>query len=203
MHRSLLVAIGVLASALAFGCRDNIGVTDSAIGAAPSFKATIERFEAPWPEVFVDEASGLTMVAGATPEELPDLCAAQGFTEVADFLLVTHPTRDGGTVIHARIKDQDQGVIVWQATASDICEELVFAGVEPLAGTARMMFTDNDFAGTSSHTDSFGERIEGTVTNPTTGQRYHIAFAFRLVVLPDGTVKVPIGSFVRLKPIGG
>ena len=122
---------------------------------------------------------------------------------MADFLLVTHPSQKGDTVIHARIKDQDQNVMVWQAPASDICEELVFAGVEPLAGTARMTFTDNDFAGTSSHTDSFGQRIEGTLTNPTTGQRYHLASAFRVVVLPDGTPKFPIPNFVRLNPIGG
>jgi hypothetical protein len=192
----------VLASAPTFGCRD-IGGSESALGPAPAFAATIERFEAPWPTVFVDFNSGLTLVAGATPEELPALCAAQGFTEVADFLLVTHPSQKGDTVIHARIKDQDQNVMVWQATASDICEELVFAGVEPLAGTARMTFTDNDFAGTSSHTDSFGQRIEGTVTNPTTGQRYHLVSAFRVVVLPDGTPKFPIPNFVRLKPIGG
>ena len=205
MRRSLILLTAALAAApLELACDDRPGVTDSALGTAPAFAASVDRFEAPWPEVFVDEASGITMVAGATPEELPDLCAAQGFTEVADFLLVTHPTRDGGTVIHARIKDQDQGVIVWQATASDICEELVFAGVEPLAGTAQMTFTDNDFAGTSSHTDSFGERIEGTVTNPTTGQRYHLASAIRVVVLPDGTVKVPRSIIsVRLKPIGG
>jgi hypothetical protein len=199
----LTVSTGVVAGGLALGCGDRPGVNDPSTGAVPSFAATVDRFEAPWPEVFVDFASGLTLVAGATPEELPALCAAQGFTEVADFLLVTHPSQNGSTVIHARIKDQDQNVMVWQAAAGDICEELVFAGVQPLAGTARMTFTDNDFAGTSSHTDSFGERIEGTVTNPATGQRYHLEAAYRVVVLPDGTQKVPTHPFVQLTPIGG
>jgi hypothetical protein len=203
MRRSLLLSTAALAGSLGLGCDDHPGVTDSALGPTPSFKATIQRFEAPWPTVFVDFASGLTLVAGATPEELPALCAAQGFTEVVDFLLVTHPSQHGDTVIHARIKDQNQNVIVWQAAAEDICEELVFAGVEPLSGTARLTFTDNDFAGTSSHADSFGQRIEGTVTNPTTGQRYHLTSAFRVVVLPDGTPKFPIPNFVRLTPIGG
>jgi hypothetical protein len=203
MHRSLLLSTAALAGALGLGCDDHPSVTEPASSTAPSFKAAIDRFEAPWPTVFVDFNSGLTLVAGATPDELPGLCVDQDFTEVADFLLVIHPSQHGDTVIHARIKDQNQSVIVWQATAENICEELVFAGVEPLAGTARMMFTDNDFAGTSSHTDSFGQRIEGTVTNPATGQRYHLESAYRVVVLPDGTVKVPIDNFVRLTPIGG
>jgi hypothetical protein len=64
--------------------------------------------------------------------------------------------------------------------------------VQPLAiGTA------------SSHTDSFGERIEGTVTNPTSRQRYHLEAAYHVVVLPDGTVKVLSDRFVHLTPIGG
>ena len=200
---TLTVSTGLVAGTLALGCDDHPGVTDSNRGVAPSFATTIDRFEAPWPEIFVDVGSDITLVAGASPAELPALCAAQGFTEAADFLIVTHPSQDGGTVIHARIKDQDQSVIVWQEAAEDICEELVFADVQPLSGTARMMFTDNDFAGTSSHTDSFGERIEGTVTNPTTGQRYHLEAAYHVVVLPDGTTKVLSDRFVRLTPIGG
>jgi hypothetical protein len=205
-NRNLLmrtISTGVVASALALGCGDRAGVNDPSTGAAPSFAATIDRFEAPWPEIFVDVGSDLTLVAGATPEELPDLCAAQGFTEAADFLLVTHSSPNGGTVTHARIKDQDQSVIVWEAAAGDICEELVFADVQPLAGTARMTFTDNDFAGTSSHADSFRERIEGTVTNPTTGQRYHLEAAYHVVVLPDGSLGTLRDRFVRLTPIGG
>jgi hypothetical protein len=207
MHRSLLPVIGVLAGTLASGCRDNTGITDSAAGPAPSFAASVERFEAPWPTVFVDEASGLTLVAGATfdPQQLFDiLCVGEDFTEVAGGIIVAHPSQHGDTVLHANIHDQDQSVIVWESTSQDICDDLVIPEVPPLAvGTARLTFTDNDFAGTSSHTDSFGQRIEGTVTNPTTGQRYHLTSAFRVVVLPDGTLKVPTGIFVQLKPIGG
>ena len=65
-----------------------------------------------------------------------------------------------------------------------------------------MTFTDNDFAYTSSHADAFGERIEGTVTNPETGQRYHLKAAYHVVALPDGTVKILSDRFVRLTPIG-
>ena len=31
----------------------------------------------------------------------------------------------------------------------------------------------------------------------------HLASAFRVLVLPDGSVKNPTDNFVRLKPIGG
>jgi hypothetical protein len=203
----LTISTGVVAGALALGCGDRTGVTDPAPGTAPSFGAAVDHFEAPWPEIFVDPETGLTLLAGATfdLQQLFDiLCVGQDFTEVADWLAVTHPTSGGSTVTHVRIKDQDQSVIVWGAASQDICNELVIPEVPPLAvGTARMMFTDNDFAGTSSHTDSFGQRIEGTVTNPATGQRYHLQAAYRVVVLPDGTQKVPTHPFVQLTPIGG
>ena len=204
--RILTVSTGVVGSALALGCADRSGVTDPA-GPAPTIGAAVDQFEAPRPEIFVDHESGLTLEAGATfdPEQLFGIfCPGNPFTEVSDWLAVTHPTSGGGTVTHVRIEDQDQNVIVWGAVVGDICDDLVIPEVPPLAvGTARMMFTDNDFAGTSSHTDSFGQRIEGTVTNPATGQRYHLEAAYRVVVLPDGTQQVPIHPFVRLTRIGG
>lgn len=204
--RSLTISTAVVGSALALGCGDRTGITDPGPGTAPSFGTAVDQFEAPWPEIFVDPETGLSLLAGATfdPQQLFDiLCVGRDFTEVAHWLAVTHPT-SGGTVTHVRIKDQDQNVIVWGAASEDICDEVVIPEVPPLAvGTARMTFTDNDFAGTSSHTDSFGQRIEGTVTNPATGQRYHLEAAYRVVVLPDGTQKVPTHPFVQLTPIGG
>ena len=205
--RRFFLLLTPAASALAFACSDNAGVTDPAAGVAPSFGAAVDRFEAPWPEIFVDPQSGLTLLAGATfdPQQLFDIiCVGRDFTEVADWLAVTHPTSGGASVTHVRIKDQDQSVIVWGAASEDICDELVIPEVPPLAvGTARLTFTDNDFAGTSSHADAFGQRIEGTVTNPTTGQRYHLTAAYHVVVLPDGTAKVLQDRFVRLTPLGG
>jgi hypothetical protein len=201
----LTISTGVVATALALGCGDRAGVNDPSTATAPSFAATVDRFEQPWFERFIDRESGLTLLAGETLDQLPDLCAGGDFVETADWLVVTHPTKDDGTVIHARIRDQDQSVLVWgTAVDQSVCQELFLEGVPPLAvGTARMTFTDNDFAGTSSHTDSFGQRIEGTVTNPATGQRYHLEAAYRVVVLPDGTQKVISDRFVRLTPIGG
>jgi hypothetical protein len=202
----LTVSPGVVASALTLGCGDRTGVTEPVRGTAPSYGAAVDRFQAPWPEVFVDPETGLTLVAGAAfdPEQLFEIfCPGLPFTERADWLAVTHPGGGGGTVTHVRIKDQDQSVIVWAATPADICEELILTDVPPLAvGTARLTFTDNDFAGTSSHADSFGQRIEGMVTNPTTGQRYHLEMAYRAVALPDGTFMFTVTPFVRLTPIG-
>ena len=200
----LAISTGIVASALALGCGDNAGVTGPATQTRPSFGAEVSRFEAPWVNVFADASAGLTLLAGATLDELPDLCAGGEFTEVADWLLVFHPSKGGETVIHARIKNQELSVIVWGTASDDICGEL--QGVPPVAvGTVHEMFTDNDFAGTSSHADSFGDRIEGTVANPATGQRYHLKVGVppRVVVLPDGTVKVPVEPFIRLTPIGG
>jgi hypothetical protein len=204
--RPFFLLLTPAASALALACSDNAGVTDPA-AVVPSFAAAVNRFDAPWPEIFVDPETGLTLLAGATfdLEKLFDiLCVGRDFTEVADWLAVTHSTSGGSTVTHVRIEDQDQSVIVWGVASEDICNELVIPEVPPLAvGTARLMFTDNDFAGTSAHADAFGQRIEGTVTNPTTGQRYHLEAAYHVVVLPDGTLGVLRDRFVRLTPIGG
>jgi hypothetical protein len=198
------ITAAALAAALALGCGDNDGVTSPATQTRPSFGAEVIRFEAPWENHFADASAGLTLLAGATLDELPDLCAGGGFTKVADWLLVVHPSKGGETVLHARIKNDELSVVVWGTATDDICGDL--QGVAPLAvGTVHEMFTDNDFAGTGSHADSFGDRIEGTVANPATGQRYHLKVGIpgRLVVLPDGTVKVPVGAFIRLTPIGG
>src|SRR6185312_12192438 len=137
------------------------------------------------------------------PQQLFDIiCVGRDFTEVADWLAVTHPTSGGASVTHVRIKDQDQSVIVWGAASEDICDDLVIPEVPPLAvGTARLTFTDNDFAGTSGHADSFGERIEGTVANSLTGQRYHLTAAFRFIGQPNGPPKVLQAPFVQLTPI--
>ncbi|MFL5494257.1 MAG: hypothetical protein ACJ8DC_07735 [Gemmatimonadales bacterium] len=201
---TLTISTGVVASALALGCGDRQGVNDPSTGTIPSFGATVDRFEQPWFERFIDPESGLSLLAGVTLDQLPDICAGGDFVETADWLVVAHPTHDG-TVFHVRIRDQNQSVLVWgTAVEQSVCQELFLQGVPPLAvGTARMTFTDNDFAGTSSHADSFGQRIEGTVTNPATGQRYHLEAAYRAVALPGGTFKLPVAPFVRLTQIGG
>ena len=204
--RPFLLLLMPAAGALALACSDNAGVTDPTV-VVPSLAAAVDQFDAPWPEIFVDPETGLTLLAGATfdVQRLFDiLCVGENFTEVADWLAVTHPASGGSTVTHVRIEDQDQSVIVWGAASEDICNELVIPEVPPLAvGTARLMFTDNDFAGTSEHADAFGQRIEGTVTNPTTGQRYHLEAAYHVVVLPDGSLGTLRDRFVRLTPLGG
>jgi hypothetical protein len=173
--------------------------------ATPSFGAAVDRFEAPWPERFIDRESGLSLSAGASLDQLSDICAGGDFTDPAEWLVAAHPTHDAGTVYHVRIREMEQSVTVWGvAVEESICQELFLQGVQPVAvGTVHMIFRDNDFAGTSSHTDSWGERIEGTVTNPATGQRYHLEAAYHVVVLSDGTVKFVQEPLIRLTPIGG
>lgn len=207
MRRSPFLYTAALAGVLLLGCGERPGVTEPAPGTAPSLAATVDQFEAPWPLVFADPNTGLTIVAGATfdPQQLYDImCVGRDFTEVADWLAVIHPTGGGGTAIHVRIKDQDQNVIVWAGAPEDICEDLVIPEVPPLAvGTARMTFTDNDFAGTTSHADAFGQGIEGTLTNPTTGQRYHLQAGFRAAALPVDRFKWVVAPYVQLAPISG
>ncbi len=55
----------VVASALALGCGDP-GVDNRRTGLSPSFAASVDRFEAPWPERFIDPEAGLTLTTGAT-----------------------------------------------------------------------------------------------------------------------------------------
>jgi hypothetical protein len=198
----LTISAGLVASALALGCSDRPGVTDPATSGPPSFSAAIDRFEAPFFQLFVDVEQGLTVLPGASLEDLPALCADAEIRDLANWLVVVHPTREGGTVAHVLIRDKERSVIVWAAVPEEnICE---LQDVQPLAvGTIQMTFTDDDFGGTSPGSDSFGERVEGTVANPVTGQRYHLQAFYRVVVLPDGTVKVPVEGFTRLTPIGG
>ena len=99
--RRFFLLLTPAASALTLACSDNAGVTDPAAAVAPSFGAAVDRFEAPWPEIFVDPQSGLTLLAGATidPQQLFDIiCVGRDFTEVADWLAVTHPTSGGASV---------------------------------------------------------------------------------------------------------
>jgi hypothetical protein len=201
MHRSLLVPLGMLAGILALGCGDNAGVTDPTTAAAPSFGAVVTRLEAPSPQIVIDTEQGLTALFGVSFEELPAVCAGGELHDLADLLIVSHPSRGGETVFKFRVKDKEQSAIVWAAIVQESPCEL--QDVQPLAvGTVHSMYTDNDFFNTNPGTEAVSVQAEGTVTSPATAQSYHLLATFHRVISPDGTEKVT-GTFVRLTPIGG
>lgn len=85
----------------------------------------------------------------------------------------------------------------------DFCD---FQGVQPLAaGTVHALLNDNEgnFFETAPGANAFINRFQGNLTNPETGQRYHLQAAIQIVVLPDGTTKFPPVPFLSLTPIGG
>ncbi|HEX3235911.1 MAG TPA: hypothetical protein VHR41_17080 [Gemmatimonadales bacterium] len=95
MHRVLLIPVGVLAGTLALACGDNAGVTDPATSAPPSSEATVTRLEAPSPQIVIDTEQGLTALFGISFEDLPAVCAGGELQDLADLLIVSHPTRAG------------------------------------------------------------------------------------------------------------
>jgi hypothetical protein len=201
MHRVLLIPVGVLAGTLALACGDNAGVTDPATSAPPSSEATVTRLEAPSPQIVIDNEQGLTALFGISFEDLPAVCAGGELQDLADLLIVSHPTRGGETIFKFRVKDKEQSAIVWAAIVRETPCEL--QDLQPLAvGTVHSMYTDNDFFNANPGTEAVSVQAEGTVTSPTTAQSYHLLATFHRVISPDGREKIT-GTFVRLTPVGG
>ena len=204
MRRFFLIPMGVLASALALGCGDRPGVTEPATGAGPSFKAAATKSPAAFPVAVIDMQEGLTATFGVALNEVSTVCAGAEPQELSIVLIASHPSSGGQTVNKVTATSKDQSAIVWPViSASDQTEDVCNAiqGVQPLAvGTARSVYTESElFTGASPHLDSEGFRAEGTVTSPTTGQRFRLQAGFQLVIAPDGTIKAPVEGFVRLR----
>jgi hypothetical protein len=204
MRRFFLVPMGVLATALALGCGDRPGVIDPATSAGPSFEADVTRTQTAFPVAVIDIQAGLTAVFGVALADVPAVCAGGEFKELSTALIVSHPTSGGQTVDKVTATNKDQSAIVWAVTAAsdaqeDVCNAI--QGVQPLAvGTVHSVYTESEFfTGASPHLDSNGFRAEGTVTSPTSGQRFQLQAAFQLLIAPDGTIKAPVEGFVRLR----
>jgi hypothetical protein len=203
--RSFLLSTAALGGALALGCGDQPGVTDPDPNAAPSFNAEISRFEQPLIVFFgLGGPDPIAAHLGVSLEDFPAFCDGAEPEAVADAMIVTHPTSQGGTSEHVLITAKDLNALVWQVDVGepgvDICK------LQPLAvGTVHLTLNDNEgqFFETAPGGNAFFIRFVGTVTNPETGQRYHLEGAIQVVVLPDGTFTFPPVPFLSLTPIGG
>ena len=203
MHRSLLLSTAALAGALGLGCGDHPGVTDPDRDAAPSFAAEISRFETPLVITFGQEAPPIAAVVGVSLEDFPAVCAGAEPEAVAQAMIVTHPTQQGGTSEVRLTRGTDISALVWPVDIGqvDVCD----LAVQPFVGTVNVTIVDNEgnFFETAPGGNAFLIRFVGTVTDQETGQRYHLQGAIHIVVLPDGTFTFQPVPFLSLTPIGG
>jgi hypothetical protein len=208
MRHSLLLPTAVLTGALGMGCSDQSGVTNPDPGVTNRYDGTLAsateilRFEAPVVIFHGQEDPPLAAIIGVSLEEFPDFCAGAEPQEVADWLIVTHPSKQGGTSAHVQVKDNELSALVWPVdvgTGVDLCD------LQPFVGTVNFTFNDNEgeFFETAPGANAFFQRFVGTVTDQETGQRYHLAGAVQTIIFQDGTVKTLPVPFLSLRPIGG
>ena len=207
MRHSLLFPTAVLAGILGLGCSDQSGVTTPDTGVNPfggtlSNATEILRFEAPIIIFHGQEFPPLAAVVGVGLEEFSDVCAGAEPQHLADWLIVTHPSKQGGTSAHVQVKDNELPVLVWPVdvgTGVDLCD------LQPFVGTVNFTFNDNEgeFFETAPGANAFFQKFVGTVTDQATGQRYHVAGQIQTIIFQDGTVKTLPVPFLSLTPIGG
>lgn len=201
-HLATRLAVGTISFALLTSCSDRPGVTDPNRRAAPAFD--VSRFEQPL-IIFHGQASPpLAVFLGVTAEEFPAFCADILEADVvANTMIVTHPTKQGGISEHVLIKATELSALVWRidVAEADPCD----SDVQPYVGTVKVVINDNEgqYFETAPGGNAFSIRFVGTVTDQETGQRYHLQGADQIVVLPDGTFKFLPVPFLRLTPIGG
>ena len=203
-HLAMPLAAVALALALVPGCNDRPTVTDPDQRAAPSFD--ISRFEQPLIISFSQESPPISALMGVTAEEFPALCAGTLEPQlVANTMIVTHPTKQGGISEHVLIKATELSALVWLVDVGPGGSPCDFPDVQPFVGTVKAMINDNEgqFFETAPGANAFSIRFVGTVTDQENGQRYHLQGAQQIVVLPDGTFKFLPLTFLRLTPIGG
>jgi hypothetical protein len=204
MRHSSLLPTAALASALLLGCSDQPGGTDPNPDATPSLKAEISRFETPLIISFASGDPDIAALVGVSLEHFPALCAGAEPEAVAETMIVTHPSRQGGTSAHVLTKGTEVPALVWPVDigpGGDVCD----LTVQPFVGTVNVTINDNEgeFFETAPGANAFFIRFVGTVTDTETGQRYHLQGAIQIVVLPDGTFTFPPVPFLSLTPIGG
>ena len=195
-----LLPAAILVCTFVPGCSDRVGLTEPVPGAPPSVAADVSKFDDPFFNIVIDSERGLTALFGFTFAGLPAACAGtEPAQDLAHFLIVAHPTSTG-EISKFLVRDRESSVIIWAAIPEGSPCEL--QDVQPLAvGTVQLSNTDNDFFNAGPGTESVAFQAQGTVTNPATGQRYHLLAKFDLLFFNDGTVRTP-QEFVRLTPIG-
>ena len=208
MRHSLLLLTAVLAGALGIGCSDQSGLTNADPGGINPYDGTLSNaterieFEVPFTPSFSDGV--ISVFFGLGFDELPAVCAGAEPETLATVQVVTHPSSHGGTSEHVRVTASELNVIVFAVPG--------FPGIdpcdlgEPLAGgTVRIMLNDNEgsFFETAPGANPVILTAVGTVTNPETGQRYHLQARDHIIFFQDGTFKQLPGLFLELTPIGG
>ena len=192
MHRASLIATA-LTCALVVACGDQ-APTESAVPRGPDFRtdhnedgpgAIVTGGEVPFTFVFTDRASGLGVIAGVAPEDLPGFCADEevesGTSIVKD---VIRP--DGSIMGHERAHKVT--LMVFRDDDGELCD-----GSAPFAvGTGNFMIYDNDFFFSGNRTLSFGFRLNGQVTDAD-GRGHHVSAAFQGNIGRDGDVRFERG----------
>jgi hypothetical protein len=159
--------------------------------AARTDGAFVFRGRVPGALLMVDFDRERTLVVGHTAAQLADICA----TGVAAEEVTEHDVLTPNGVLHLLVQAGPLPAIVWPVLSFDPCTEL--QGVAPLAeGTARAVYTDNDFLGSGKGAASFGLTAQGRLTETATGRPLHLNAKFRNVFLPDGTIKLPVVDII-------
>jgi hypothetical protein len=190
----------IAASLLTAACTEHAAPTAPPSGATASFSAApsaassgaiVVRGTQPLGFIIEDENRGLTSIIGFSAAELRAFCAGGPQPEVVDALTVTRPT----DAVQLLFKGADISVVVWPSGSEDVCG--VLAVTPPLAeGTAVWVGTDNSFTGGGPGANSFGSHAQGTVTNPATGDALSYLAIVRIVISPDGEVRVPVAAIM-------
>ena len=169
---------------------------DPATARASGDGALVIRTELGAAAFMFDFERNLTVTVGHTVAQLAEICGTGVFPQPWIELDVLRPT----DALHIVSRTKEAPVLVYSGLAFDPCAELL--GVTPLAeGTGQARYVDNDFFVSGPGAVSFGLAIEGRVTESGSGRVFHLNARFRNVILPDGTVKLPVID-VRLQPIG-
>ena len=193
-----------LASALLLGCSDQPVGTDP--NPAPPRPSTVSRFESPLVIFFGQAAPPIAAFLGVTAEEFPALCAGTLEPQlVANTMIVTHPTQQGGISEHILTTATDLSALVWPVDVGAGGSPCDFPDVQPFVGTVKATINDNEgnFFETAPGANAFstqirrhGDRSGNRAALPTPGgapdrrlARWH--------------VYVPAEPFLSLTPIGG
>jgi hypothetical protein len=202
MLRSLLIPAVMLASALLLGCGERPAPSEPGL-TPPSFR-TADNPDGPGALVVhlrehgagfanCDVEADVCYFLGFSVAELAQVCA-EGLEPSGKGLRIEHLRPDGS--LHVLDRAKDEPLLVWDAPA-DFCAD------QPIAiGTGQFTGRDTDFFFSGNRTDSFGFRVQGTVSALADGQRYRLTNTLHATALRDGEVKVDNYEFT-FTPIGG